>query len=268
MTTRPAPSFTKLFPACRDALDEARRPLHYHELTRRGLARIGVPIRDIQFSEVCEDVREKLLIAEQYDTFYTGKPLRLAALRSWFKTEQPLLFQFDTIVIPGNASAGARGAYEGLMRYAYMLQKTTMERRASGLVLEQHVALWFKEHWPTFYQPPDNAGQWDKPCDHDFKLAIGNTVLKVDVSGPRYNGQFGNPGNGKHRTHLHLICEIGGQDVYWRGVVAGREYNDIVVPELARSPLQMVVWLNCLQDSIAYDIVSNAACRHRATSLV
>lgn len=32
--THIAPSFTKLFPACRDALNEARRPLHLHELTR------------------------------------------------------------------------------------------------------------------------------------------------------------------------------------------------------------------------------------------
>ena len=200
-----------------------------------------------------------MVCAGQYDTFYTGKPHRMVALRSWFKTEQLPLLQLDFEIIPGNASAGVRGAYECLMRSAHMLQKTTMERRASGLVLEQHVALWFKKQWPTLYLPPDNDGQWDRPCDHDFKLNIRGRIVKVDVSGPRSNGTFGNPGNGKHRTDLHLICEIRDRDVWWLAVVPKETYNEVVIPESGRSPLQMIVWLNCIQDGIDYEAVRGAA---------
>jgi hypothetical protein len=266
--SRPAPSFTLLFPACRDALHEAQKPLHYHDLTLRGLQRIGVSRKDVSFSAVCEDVREKLLCTKRYDTFYTGKPLYLAALHSWFKTEQETLFHIDRITIPGHAEAGARGAYEGLMRSAHMLQKTTMDRRAAGLVLEQHVAYWFKDQYPAIYLPPENEGQWERPCDHDFKLDIHGNIIKLDVSGPRYHGGYGNPGNGKHATDYHLLCEIQGRDVCWLGVTPGRNYNAVITPETTLSPIRMVVWLNCIRDGIDYQIVKARAMGHSAATSI
>lgn len=261
--------FDEIFPVCRKILDQELRPLHYTDLTERGLKQLGLTRQDVNWQRQIEDIREKMLLAGQQDTFYIGKPHCLAGVRWWFESDQLRLFNPTLgIIIPGNATAGANGAFEALMRDPWLKTKThapderRLRARANGFVLEKHVAHWFQARWPGFYQPPENKGQWEKSCDHDFKLNIKGNVAKVDVTGPRLNGYYGNPGQGKHSTHFHLLCEIVGQDVVWRSVYKGQDYQTYIYPEGQIFggiwPERMAVWLNCHQDGLDYQAIKSA----------
>lgn len=256
---------SEMFSTCYKILKRKLVPIHYATLTEMALAEQGLSKSDVHWERQIEDVREKMLQAGRYETFYTGRPLCLAGIRWWFENEQQRLFHpTDGITIPGNATSGADGAYEALMRDPYMQKKTSApddriaRTRANGLVLEKHVARWFKELWPRFYLPPDNEGQWKRFCDHDFKLKVDGKTYQVDVSGPRLNGQFGNPGQGKRKTDFHLICEITGQDVAWRSVYQGKDYQGVILPEGGIYPERMIVWLNCRQNQVDYEAVKNS----------
>lgn len=258
----------ELFPVCRDILKKELKPIHYTDLTAKALQYLGLTENDVNWQRQIEDVREKMLLAGQYKTFYIGKPYCLAGLRWWFESDQLRLINPTTgIKIPGDASAGADGAFEALMRDPNMKIKTTapIERiakvRTSGLVLEKHVAYWFKKNWPVFYLPPDNERQWATPCNHDFKLKIKNNIFKVDVTGKRLNGNYGNPGEGKRAVDFHLLCEIIGPDVLWHSVYRGSDYKKIIIPEgqsfNGMWPERMIVWLNCLRDGIDYQAIKS-----------
>lgn len=260
-------SMLDLFPACVDVLEEAKTPLHYRELTERGLAKIGKDKSLVNFEKEIENVREKLLLARRRGTFYTKSPLCMGALTSWFRTEQLQLFHGEEIVIPGNAQAGITGAFEGLMRSPFMLQKekaANTERlnymRAQGLVLQEHVALWFKEHWPMFYKEARNYRQWANPCNHDFILNVGNHAYMVDVTGPDKHGCFGKKPR-KPTTDIHLTCYPSGKFCIWNGVLRGSEFKETVIPETASSPISFVVWLNCHKNGINYSEVARKANR-------
>lgn len=264
--TRHIISQAELFPICSRLLDEARLPIHYRSLTQQAVARLGYREADLDMFRAAEDVREKMLGAHRYETFYVGSPLCVGAKRHWFKSPQLTLLQLDHVVIRGNAQSGATGAFESLMRVNSMIRKhvTSDERRnlglANGQVIEHHVSDWFKEQWPDFYLEPDNKGQWERPCSHDFKLRIGNQVLEVDVTGPRLRGGlYGNPGGGKKSVDLHLLCRISGKDVVWEGVRTGRLYRQTVTPETSLSPLRMVVWLNCHKAGLDYSAIAQIA---------
>ncbi len=257
---------TKFFEVCRSVLEQELRPIHYAALTEKALTKLGLTRRDVNWSRQIEDVREKMLLAGRYETFYTGAPHCLAGFRWWFEGDQlRLLNPSKGIEIPGSASDGVNGAFEALMRSPDMKIKTNaptewvMKSRASGLVIEKHVASWFEQNWPEFYRSPDNNGQWSLVCDHDFKLEINGKVYKVDVTGKRLNGNYGNPGAGKKTIDFHLLCEVVGRNVLWRSVYLGRNYKNIISPEGqlfgGMWPERMVVWLNCLRDNIDYTAI-------------
>lgn len=255
--------FNAIFPVCRKILDRELRLIHYAELTRLALVQLGLNDNDVNWQRQIEDVREKMLLAGQYDTFYTGKPHCLAGVSWWFESSQlRLLNPSSGVVIPGDATAGADGAFEALMRDPFMKVKTSApcekiaRGRANGIVLEKHVAYWFQTRWPEFYLPPDNEGQWSAWCDHDFKLKINGNTYKIDVSGKKLNGSYGNPGQGKRRVDFHLICEIVNHDIIWRSVYRGKNYTDLILPEGQSFggiwPERMIVWLNCLKHKLDY----------------
>ena len=265
-------SMKDLFPACVNILDREKKPIHYRKLTAQALeGELKVFLPSDAFMKNAENVREKLLGAEQHGTFYTGRPLCMGALRHWFKTDQ-LQFTTDWITIQGNASAGASGAFEALMRSKYMiinnpsLRNTEILNRArsSGLVLEHHVAEWFKESYPSMYQPPNNLGAWDRPCNHDFKLVVNGRPLLVDVAGPDWSGRYGKRGR-KSKTEVHLLCRVLGKDCVFEGVVGGEEFTEDVIPLTAFSPTAFLVWLNCCKEGIDYNAVMlSANYRYRA----
>ncbi len=256
-----------MFDACHRVLVRQMRPLGYTDLTELALAELGLSRQDVHWGRQIEDVREKMLLAGRHDSFYVGAPHCLAGLRWWFAGRQlRLLHPTPGVLIPGNAAWSAEGAFEALVRDPYLKIKTGAPRdriarvRAWGYVLEKHVSGWFRQNWPQFYLPPENAGRWRAGSDHDFRLRVEDRTLKVDVSGPRQGGGFGNPGNGKRRTDLHLICQMMGEDVLWQAVVAGRDYGRTISPDFGGIwPERLVVWLNCKQAGLDYAVVSQAA---------
>ena len=259
-------SMKDLFPVCVNILDREKTPIHYLKLTALALEReMKVFLSNDAFLKNAENVREKLLCAEQRGTFYTGSPLCMGALRHWFKTDQ-LQFTTDWITIQGNAQAGASGAFESLMRSKHMiinnpsLRNTEILNRArsSGLVLEHHISDWFKEKYPSLYQHPENHEKWDRPCNHDFKLLINNRCFLVDVAGPDWHGKYGKRGR-KSKADVHLLCRISGKDCVFEGVVNGDDFTENVLPLTACSPTAFLVWLNCHKVGIDYSLVALSA---------
>lgn len=215
------------------------------------------------FRKNIENVREKLLQAEQYATFYTGKPLYAGALQSWFMSDAQLAMTLDYIEIPGSARAGVDGAFEALMRSPHMIihhpSLANTERlnriRSRGLVLEKHVSQWFERMYPELYSGPDNQGSWSTPCSHDFKLTVQNRTFAIDVAGPDEGGNYGRRGR-KHPTDLHLICRLHGDHCLWEGVVRGEGYCRELDPSSIFSPTAFCVWLNCAKYHIDYELVA------------
>jgi hypothetical protein len=259
-----------IFHACHDVLEELLTPVHYRKLTELALVKLDINIKDVNHSRQIEDVREKLLLSGRLGTFYTGPPKYLAGLKYWFESEQLYLFNMDVtkpVEIIGNVNSGVTGAFESLMRFPFMINKSTLansEHRAMGcargLVIEKHVSDWFLKNWSKIILPPDNDKKWANPCNHDFKIKIPNSdsVILVDIWGPNVNGEYNKPPM-KKATHLHLQCRISpsGKSIVWESVIHGSLYDKkkSIVPEMGISPRRLIVWLNCLQNDIDYENV-------------
>lgn len=267
-------SMRDLFPRCANVLNRELRPIHYAELTELAMRELEIvnPDRDASgFRKNIENVREKLLLAGQRGTFYTGSPLFAGALRSWFVSEAQLAMTLDYIAIPGSAQAGVAGAFDALMRAPYMVTHNPnlahsewLNRvRSSGLVLEKHIAQWFKRQFPEFYGEASNHNEWTQPCSHDFTLTVNNRKFLIDIAGPDEQGRFGRCGR-KHPTDIHLICRIDGDNCSWEGVVRGEGFRQTIDPESIFSPTAFIVWLNCHKHGIRYTDVAPTSRRHAA----
>lgn len=266
-------SMSVIFPVCRDVLQKLLLPIHYAKLTKLALQEIGVDANSVNMKRQIEDVREKLEKKVTLGVFYTGRPLCVAGLKSWFEDRQMHLFNLDVVnpvVIPGCATSGTEGAFEALMRFPHMMQKSksaSPEARAMGcargMIIEKHVFNWFSANWNGFIFPPDNDGKYTAHCDHDFKIsAPPRGDILIDVWGPDYRGVYVKPKRKKH-THLHLQCRISDdkKNVIWDSVVSGSLYKSdkTVFPEAGMSPRRMVVWLNCMRDNLAYGEIKRLA---------
>lgn len=252
---------TEMFRACVAVLEDRLVPLHYAELTRLGLGRLGVSEQQVNWKRQIEDIREKLVQAGQYDTAYTGEPLCLVLLQSWVRKEEALhLFNSaKPIVIDPNFPASEEACFEALMREPHMIKKTatSRERRnrglARGMLIEQHVKDYFRLSWPDYYVPPDNDGKWDRPCDHDFKLRIGVRLRKVDVAGEHLDGHYG-LSTRKRAVNIHVMARLSGNTLVLDGFSPGDEFSareDVDWWHL--NPIQpLVVYLNCQKVGIDY----------------
>lgn len=254
----------ELFQECAMVLEESLRPMHYRDLSLQAIKRLGYRESQVSMFRVIEDVREKMLVKGRFGTGYLGKPHCLAFKKQWFKTAQLEMFHVDSVLIPSSAMAGFNGALEALMRAPHMLQRSTRanlyvrnQAIARGLVIEKHVAAWFRASWPEFFCKPNNQSNWRKPCPHDFKLKVGGRTLEIDVAGPNRHGVYGNV-FGKKRVDLHLLCRMVNDGIVWEGVVTGRNFNAHIVPENSLSPKRMVVWLNTLKSGHEYDLIAQA----------
>ena len=256
-----------VFDACYQVLLRRITPIHYAELTEVALGDLGISKRDVHWTRQIEDVREKMLLAGRFDTFYVNKPYCLGAIRWWFDDRQlRLTHPTDGVWIAGSAKLGADGAFEALMRDPYMKVKTVAPRekvartRANGLVAEKHVADWFKTNWPELYLPPDNENVWQSPCSHDFKLKIRGKVFLVDVTAKKLSGKYGNPGKGKKKVDFHLVCEIAGKNVLWKSVFTGSNYDTEIYPDVnGIQPERMIAWLNCVNQGLDYKAIKETA---------
>jgi len=261
-----------LFPVCRDVLQARLQPLHYAELTRLALRHLGIPETAVNWARQIEDVREKLLLAGRYASFYVGRPHCLGAARGWFATPQyELVNPTHGIRIPARVQPAITGAFETALRWPHMqahfpaLPTAHARAAAQGLVLEHYVRAWFQEHWPEFYRAPDNAGRWTQACAHDFKLVVHERVYAIDVCGPGRNGVY-RLGN-KLPVHFHLLCAPLDTDVLWFSVRPGRIYTaagELELPAGGIAPERMIVWLNCMQAGLPYTVLKTAAGRGNA----
>jgi hypothetical protein len=263
--------FPTLFRACREVLEAHRVPLHFRMLTRTAMTDLGVICDDHRafrqaLRENEENVREKFLQARWKDeTFYLGKPHCLGGLRRWFQLPQLQLFHIDEVRIPGHAQAGATGAFHSLLRFPHMQQKnlyaseaTRMKACATGLVLEAHVKQFFLDTYPAFFQPPENEHdslRWDK---NDFYLVVKHQRFGIDVFGPNRYGQF-KRAPGKPATDIHIAASIDNDACVLKGVIRGRALSEDFVPHVSFSPINFLVWLNCLRDGLPYHLLTAAA---------
>ena len=255
-------SMTDLFPKCISVLRDQLVPMHYRALTELALNRLERPIESVNYLRQIEDVREKLLEAGRLGTRYTGAPLYLAYMDEWVsRPTAPLLFNpSEPVVIPADIFESEDAMVSGLFRRDYMITKTDapLKRRykalARGLIVEQHVAKWFECQWPAFYIHPDNYEQWEKPCDHDFKLELGGRIIPVDVAGQHLNGMYGRSA-AKKATTLHLIASSERDGIYLHGFKRGKDFVE-VFDEWATNPIQcLIVYLNCLAKGIDYAVL-------------
>ena len=94
--------------------------------------------------------------------------------------------------------------------------KNTPARKAGqirGLVIEQHVSEWFRQHFSDEFEEADNYRQWTIHCPHDFKLNVGGKIYPIDVSGPHRNGTFGSyEKKPKYGVDYHIITSAIGFD--------------------------------------------------------
>lgn len=144
-------------------------------------------------------------------------------------------------------------------RAPYMLTKfeNNAARKAGqirGLVVEHHVAEWFKDNYQNNYLDADNYRQWTKPCSHDFKLDLGDKIINVDVTGPKKLGGFGSyPRKPKQGVDIHILCNPVGFKSWNNcdfekgfeilGVVKSINYKQTINP---KNIISFEVWLSRL----------------------
>lgn len=261
-----------LFRACCDVLWRELRPIHYADLARLAVESIGYVPSEVDGQRTKEDVREKLLEARARGTFYTHGPHFCGAMRDWFREPQRLLFNPDEVasdrhLIPASLSASGTACLEAVMRCRTMLTKVadTPARwigLTRGLMIEQHVSDYFRREWPEHWAPPDNAGRYDRPCEHDFKLEVPDRLLRVDVMGPRRDGTFGTPsGGGKRPADLHVLASIEGNAVRINGFYTGEALSEQMSPWTTQPFSRLAVWLNCFKHGFSYGDLCRAAGR-------
>jgi hypothetical protein len=114
--------------------------------------------------------------------------------------------------------------------------------RARGLLTEQHVVGWFKRQWPDQFEEPDNLGQWQKPCSHDFKLHLREGTVLVDVAGENRNHEF-HLTPGKSITDLHVYAAMDDTDnnIALYGFRRGVDWHGVVLPEWTQ-PIQRLIF--------------------------
>ena len=252
-----------IFSKCHEVLRESIRPLHYADLTEMALNGLGITKDQVDWNKQREDVREKMLIAGQHKSSYIGKPHCLAYLLDWIPCGQLRLNVCDeSIPLSSSWITANKAFYEFAMRTAYMEDKTKIAsqsdiflRRFRGLHGERIVVNWFENTWPQFYLPPENEGQWERWCSHDFKIKSKNRVFEVDVAGSRHDGLYYRP-RGKHAVDIHIFwnesTEHDGIEV--QGFRPGKEFSGEFAIFETRPISHLIFWLNCLEMNLDYSI--------------
>jgi len=237
-------------------------PLHYTEITRLALRIHGKNPDDMDpqvFKDQAEDIREKVLLAQQHGTSYVGLPFYMGILREWIEhtAKQKTLFNKEawSHIIHGSASAGMSAGVSLGMRLRHMtvrsgaLDHVRVAAAAGGLVVEAHVSEYFRKMWPGFWRPPDNEGIWRTGCWHDFKLELPSDLWLVDVLGPELRSGIYNLRT-KKPVDLHLAAKITGRDVLWQGWRQGKTMREPLPGEGFMAPSRLIVALNCAREGI------------------
>ena len=260
-----------LFPECSAVLDEYVTPLHYKDLTRMAVERLGYNLDGLNKMRQVEDVRERFPRAcrRDYGVLYTGAPQCLMVKRHWFPVVKPMLFNADSVdrpmVMPSDFRISIEGAAEALSRAPYMQAHGSDADvrnllRARGLMIEAHIKNWFRKQYPRYYREPSNHRQWTKPASEDFLLYLGGAYVKVDVATPGRDGRYGSP---KNPADLHFLCRHEGNLIIWEGVVTGKTWKELMkfTSESTMSPYVILARLNCQVANIDYSVLLNTLTR-------
>lgn len=257
---------TPLFRACERILAQKLVPIHYDILTHLAIRLLDLTTTPSEERRAKEDVREKMLEARRYGTFYVPKPDCLGAIQKWFQREKTL-FNVDAyaVHVEANATLAVEAATELVMRRPYLLTKVNdcfsrWQAAARGYVIEKHVAAKFKNEWPEFYRPAANEGRWDEWCDHDFQIHVGGHRWLIDAMGPRRDGLFGKPrGGGKRNVDFHIAASIC-DSIVIHGFRRGKDFTDDPFGAEQTEPLSsLLVFLNCYQEHIDWEHIKSYA---------
>jgi len=250
-----------IFMECRKVLDEQIAPIHYADLTKLAIHRLGYSEDEINMFKQKEDVRQWL--PGKYDVGYIKHPHYVMYLKSWvsYAVQYSLLNSQNPYIIPANLNDSWKACEELLLRYPYLQNKFNKEPeqlahdRAKGYLIEFHVTGWFKSKWPEFVQEPKNFRLWSEPCSHDFKLALPGITRLVDVMGPNHDGEWSLV-KGKNPTDIHLIADIDTNKnaVVIEGYKGGEDFNGHI-SKYNTKPIQwMIFYLNALSNDIPYQV--------------
>lgn len=246
--------------ACYQVLTEILTPVHYADLTKLAFNRLSANPSEFDWRKQTERVRERL--PEYKDIRYAGNPLCFMFFEYWFAGPQIHLFNPDAIRIPINSKSTKNGILEAKLRIPYLLykggrvtKKQLYQTARNGFVLENNVVDWFKSKWPSMILDADNKGVWHRGCDHDFKIQdlLSGYAYKFDVQGPNFRGEYNSP-KGKPKTDYHIQCKFENSVILIESICTGRQLKKAnkVIPVQNISPLRLIVWLNCLSNSIDY----------------
>ncbi len=259
-----------LRPVCGRILDEEIRPIHYADLTRMAINRVGR--NGVDFTKVKEDVREKILMAGLDGCGYIGAPYCYAFKKKWIKGDQAVLNFEEPIPVPVTVSSSTAGACETIYRFKHMIHKPTgtyipideaepgvVKFRIERAIVEQNVSDYFKQNWPKLWMPPSNDKKYKKPASDDFRIRVKNYIYNFDVFTPGRNGKGGLV-KWKRPAHIHVMAEYDDDGVNIRGFTTGQLFSSHQwSPEEIYPFHQLVFWLNCMQDDMPYDKIRDAA---------
>jgi hypothetical protein len=161
--------------------------------------------------------------------------------------------------IPYSQKCYEHALEEQKQRSPFMITKVanTTARRAGqirGLVIEHHVAAWFRKFYPFQYLEADNYQQWTKYCAHDFKLKISSRIYHIDVAGPRKDGTFGSYQlKPKAGVDFHILANALGftswdQIDFWQGfeIIGVVKSEDFVMKILSKNIIPFYDWLKMI----------------------
>lgn len=114
------------------------------------------------------------------------------ALKRWFpnKAQLPLFAPLPhPEILRGNCIVSYDTGYEQALRQQHMVDHFNdansiyrIERRRRAALVESHIKHYFLTHYPTFYIPPSNDKQYNKPSVDDFGLKfLRYPTILVDV---------------------------------------------------------------------------------------
>lgn len=166
-------------------LERKLRPIHYREAFNESKVWSTESYSDR--TNPVEKFRQRYAEHDHDDVFFiAGGHMALAR---WFpiRPQMRLLAPQETVAIEGNCIVSFDAGYETAMREPYMLNKfgknkqAWYERRRHGMLVEHHVANYFRRHYPQYFRDPTNKGDYEKPAKEDFILQTEWNKIIVDV---------------------------------------------------------------------------------------
>ena len=205
-------------------------------------------------------------------------PEGFVALRRWFASMAQLQLTAPTELeaIEGDFVIAYEAGFEAGMRLPHMINykgdhntPRGRKRLQEAFLVQQHVAEYFRTHYPGFYRAPSNEGKYEQPAVDDFRLVLPNGVTYiVDIKSWTDDGEDGQgrgliPGPRDHIIYIwgewqeengrHRIVMTGYQDGHTAKALGTRkQYGNRIVYEIngrsVYSIEQFLVMLNIARD--------------------